>query len=79
VPNMRLHDLRHQAATGMAYCGVPLDIRQMVQNQVTGRRQSIGAIYDQHDYEVEKRRALEVWERSLRTVVAGAAGVHERY
>ena len=34
VPDMRLHDLRHQAATGMAECGVPLEIRQMVQNQV---------------------------------------------
>ena len=68
---MRLHDLRHQAATGMAECGVPLDMRQLVQNQITGRRQSIGARYDQHDYLAEKRRALELWEQRLMEIVEG--------
>jgi integrase len=76
---MRLHDLRHQTATGMAQCGVPLEIRQMVQNQVTGRRQSIGAIYDQHDYGFEKRRALELWEQSLAKTLAGDTSGRERY
>ncbi|WP_041319937.1 tyrosine-type recombinase/integrase [Hyphomicrobium denitrificans] len=77
--HMRLHDLRHQAATGMAQCGVPLDIRQMVQNQITGRTQTIGAVYDQYDYAPEKRRALELWERRLLAVVAGKAPPTERY
>lgn len=79
VPHMRLHDLRHQAATGMAQCGVPLDIRQMVQNQITGRRQAIGSIYDQHDYSAEKRRSLELWERRLIAIVAGHELPTERY
>lgn len=79
VPHMRLHDLRHQAATGMAQCGVPLDIRQMVQNQITGRRQAIGSIYDQHDYSQEKRRALELWERRLLAIVDGQDLATERY
>ena len=35
---VRQHDLRHQAATDMAECGVPMEIRQLVQNQITGRR-----------------------------------------
>ena len=74
-----LHDLRHQAATGMAECGVPLDIRQLVQNQITGRRQSIGARYDQHDYAAEKRRALELWERRLLTIIEGRPRPTERY
>ena len=79
VSDMRLHDLRHQAATGMAQCGVPLDIRQMVQNQITGRRQSMGSVYDQHDYDSEKRRALELWERRLLALVAGEKPPVERY
>ena len=66
---MRLHDLRHQAATGMAQCGVPLEIRQLVQNQISGRRQSIGARYDQHDYFQEKKRALELWEARLQEII----------
>lgn len=79
VPDMRLHDLRHQAATGMAQCGVPLEIRQLVQNQITGRRMSIGARYDQHDYASEKRRALELWERRLLAIVEGREIPTERY
>ena len=79
APEMRLHDLRHQAATGMAQCGVPLEIRQLVMNQVTGRRQSIGSRYDQHDYSVEKRRALELWERRLLAIVAGRDIPKDRY
>ena len=79
VPHMRLHDLRHQAATGMAQCGVSLDIRQMVQNQITGRRQTIGSIYDQHDYAAEKRRALELWEGRLLAIVEGRELPTERY
>lgn len=79
VGHMRLHDLRHQAATGMAQCGVPLDIRQMVQNQITGRTQTIGAVYDQYDYGPEKRRALSFWERRLLALIAGKAPPIERY
>lgn len=79
VAEMRLHDLRHQAATGMAQCGVPLEIRQLVMNQVTGRRQSIGSRYDQHDYSAEKRRALELWEHPLLAIVSGHDIPKERY
>ena len=79
VPTMRLHDLRHQAATGMAECGVPLEIRQLVMNQITGRRQAIGARYDQHDYFNEKLRALTLWSAKLCACVSGAAISTERY
>jgi hypothetical protein len=79
VPDMRLHDLRHQAATGMAQCGVALEIRQWVQNQITGRRQSIGSVYDQHDYTQEKRRALKLWDERLAAVVNKSPIPSERY
>jgi integrase len=69
IENFRLHDLRHCAATGMAALGVPRDIRERVQNQITGRRQSIGARYDQHEYASEKRRALELWAQRLLEIV----------
>lgn len=77
--DMRLHDLRHQAATGMARCGVSMDIRQLVQNQVTGRHRAIGSVYDQHDYFQEKKRALELWERRLLAIVEGREAPAERY
>lgn len=79
VGAMRLHDLRHQVATGMAQSGVPLEIRQIVLNQISGRKQMIGSRYDQHDYFEEKRRALALWEARLSAIVSGGDVPTERY
>ena len=65
MPDIRLHDLRHCCARGMAAIGIPREIRERVQNQVTGRRTSIGARYDQHEYIAKKRAALERWQAIL--------------
>ena len=70
MPDIRLHDLRHCAATGMAQLGVPRELRERVQNQITGRRQSIGARYDQYEYLDEKRDALARWEAHLLSIVS---------
>ena len=72
LPDIRLHDLRHCAATGMAQLGVPRELRERVQNQITGRRQSIGARYDQYEYLDEKRDALARWEAHLLSIVSYA-------
>ena len=53
----------------MAALGVTTDVRQRVMNQISG--QGIGGRYDQHDYLVEKRRALELWEGKLMEIVKG--------
>jgi integrase len=70
IDDFRLHDLRHQAATGMAALGISREIRERVQNQITGRRQTVGARYDQHEYLAEKRDALARWERELLRIVS---------
>ena len=54
----------------MATIGIPREIRERVLNQVTGRRQSIGARYDQHEYLAEKRDALARWEAHLLSLVS---------
>lgn len=79
LSDMRLHDLRHQAATGMARCGVPLEIRQLVQNQMTGRSKSVGALYDQYEYSSEKLRALTLWQNALLAIVEERSWPGERY
>ncbi len=71
IADFRLHDLRHVAATGMASMGVPPDIRELVANQVTGRRRTMGGRYDQHQYTLEKRRALRLWSLRLQEIVRG--------
>ena len=69
MADIRLHDLRHCCATGMASLGIPREIRERVQNQITGRRQSIGARYDQHEYLAEKRDAIERWQVEVLRIV----------
>jgi hypothetical protein len=54
----------------MAKLGVPSEIRERVLNQVTGRRQSISARYDQYEYLAEKRDALARWEAHLLSIVS---------
>lgn len=73
IEDFRLHDLRHQTATGMAALGVRQDIRDRVLNQVTGRRQMVGSRYDQYEYLAEKRDALERWEQELLRIVCNPA------
>ena len=63
----------------MAKCGVPLEIRQLVQNQVTGRSKSIGSLYDQHDYLQEKLKALTLWERRLLAIIEERELSADRY
>ena len=77
--DIRLHDQRHTVATNMAIMGIPLDIRQLAQNQISGRRQAIGSRYDQHDYAAEKRRAFELWEGRLLAIVEGRSVPTERW
>ena len=69
MADIRLHDLRHCCATGMASLGIPREVRERVQNQVTGRRRSIGARYEQHEYLAEKRSALERWQTEVLRIV----------
>lgn len=57
------HDLRRTVETGMAAAKVPKEYRDRVLNHVDA---SVGGMhYNMHDYEDEKREALEKWWRRL--------------
>jgi integrase len=71
IDDFRCHDLRHCAATGMAKIGVPPHIIERVQNQITGRKSTMGGTYNQYEYLDERRRALRLWEWKLRGIVRG--------
>ncbi|PRY85783.1 tyrosine-type recombinase/integrase [Donghicola tyrosinivorans] len=64
IPHWRPHDLRHTVKTGLAALGVSLEIRSRATNHlsdipVMDRR------YNHHDFEQEKRRALEAWSKRV--------------
>jgi integrase len=62
------HDLRRTAATSMTALGIARLHVAKVLNHVDG---SITAVYDRHDYEPQKRLALQTWADDLRAIIAG--------
>ena len=56
------HDLRRTAATSMVRLGVS---RTVVQKVLGHKDPAVIAAYDVHDYEAEKRQALELWGNYL--------------
>lgn len=66
-----LHDLRRTAATGMQRLGVRFEVIEHVLNHLSGSRGGLGAVYRRHEFEQEKRAALEAWARHVLAVVDG--------
>lgn len=60
------HALRHTVGTGMASIGVSRDDRAKVLNHVD---QSVTGIYDEYEYDKEKRLALTKWARRLQQIL----------
>jgi len=70
-----LHDLRRTAATGMARLGVDLPVVERILNHVSGSFGGVVGVYQRHDFEDEKRAALNLWaEHVARIVARDAAG-----
>ena len=66
--DFRGHDLRRTAATKMAEAGVPRQHISAMLNHVEGGA-SVTRVYDRYSYDAEKRKALETWARTLRSIV----------
>jgi integrase len=62
LENFRIHDLRRTAATRMAELGVSPHTISLVLNHVSARRGTVtGKVYNQYNYDREKRQALLAW------------------
>jgi integrase len=64
-----LHDLRRTVATGMQRLGVRFEVIEHVLNHLSGSRGGLGAVYRRHDFEQEKRAALEAWAAHVLRIV----------
>lgn len=67
LTNVRPHDFREAAATGMMFLGVPEPHVGAVLNHV--RANVTARHYARHSFEREKRQALEMWARHLETLI----------
>jgi integrase len=64
-----VHDLRRSAASHMTGMGISRLVVSKILNHV---ERGITAVYDRHNYDKEKRQALEAWGRKLQAIVEGA-------
>jgi integrase len=64
----RIHDLRRTVATGMQRLGISLQVVEAVLGHVSGSRAGIVGIYQRHDFNTEKRAALEKWAAHVLSV-----------
>lgn len=70
VASWRLHDLRRTLATGFQRLGVRFEVTEAVLNHVGGSRSGVAGIYQRHDWKLEKREALDLWNDHLRAILA---------
>lgn len=73
VAPWRLHDLRHTAASGMARLHVGLHVIEKVLNRSSGAISGVAAIYNRHEYDAEKRKALVAWSNHI-AVISDTSG-----
>lgn len=69
LPPWRLHDLRRTMATGMQKLKVELRVIEKVINHTSGSSSGIVGVYQVHEYEEERRVALEQWSAHVMALV----------
>ena len=62
------HDLRSTARSHLAALGIPIPIAERCLNHTLG---GLVAVYDQHDYLDERRKALQLWANFLTACESG--------
>jgi integrase len=61
VTGWRLHDLRRTIVSGMARLGVPPHVADKILNHQAGTISGVAAVYQRHDFLLERREALDRW------------------
>lgn len=74
VPGWRAHDLRRTTATGLAKLGISLPAIEKVLNHVSGSFAGVAGVYQRHEFEDEKREALQRWAGHIIGLVEGHHG-----
>src|SRR5205085_7849366 len=78
VTHWKIHDLRRTMRTHLSALPVQDLVRELV---IAHAKPGLHKVYDQHAYQVEKRRCLELWEARLLAIIdpniQGIRGVRE--
>ena len=72
VTAWRIHDLRRTCVTGMARIGVAPHVADKILNHQGGTISGVAAVYQRHEFNAERRDALEQWGAYVAEVVTTA-------
>ena len=68
-----LHDVRRSVASGLQRLGVALHVIEKVLNHASGSFAGIVSTYQRHEFEPEKRAALDRWATHVERIVEGGS------
>jgi hypothetical protein len=66
LPNWTNHDLRRVVRSGLSALRVPHNVAEAV---LAHRPPGVAAVYDVHEYQDEKREALQAWAQRVAAIV----------
>lgn len=69
VPPWRIHDIRRTVATNLQRIGVRFEVTEAILNHVSITQAGVVSVYQRHDWEDEKREALELWGARFRAMI----------
>ena len=72
VTGWRLHDLRRTCVSGMARLGVAPHVADKILNHQSGTISGVAAVYQRHEFLMERRDALNRWGEYVAKIVAEA-------
>jgi integrase len=69
VTGWRLHDLRRTCVSGMARLGIAPHVADKILNHQGGTISGVAAVYQRHEFLLERREALERWGTHLANLI----------
>jgi hypothetical protein len=61
--------LRRTFSSGWARLGIPTEVTERALNHTSGSFGGVAGVYNLHDYEFERREAMEAWGRHIASLI----------
>jgi integrase len=72
IPHWTLHDLRRTFSSGWARLRIPTEVTERALNHTSGSFGGVAGVYNLHDYELERREAMDEWARHVLSLVGSS-------
>ena len=76
IAHWTLHDLRRTFSSGWARLRIPTEITEKAINHTSGSFGGVVGVYNVHEYEAERREAMDAWARHVLSLVGPSTPAH---